>query len=117
MRFGIARVGTRGDSTPPSPSTTSSEEVRAIGRQAMASRRRLNMNQSELTDLEKMLEGSSLRRSYADVVRDCPSVGSSITNSNMSISSTYVTAEDGSLCDTLSSENGSLMTVSTEVPP
>ena len=115
-RFGIARAGTRGDSTPPSPSTTSSDEVREVGRQAMASRRQLEMNQSQLSDLERLLEGRSLRRSYADVVRDGPSVGSSITNSNMSISSAYVTAEDGSLSDNLSSENGSSMIVSIETP-
>ena len=102
MRFGIARAGTRGDFTPPSPSSISSDEVMEFGQQVEAMRQNLE-DQTGLTELEKLLEGSSPRRSYADVVRGSPSIGSSTANSKMSISSAYITAEDGLSCDTLSS--------------
>ena len=102
MRFGIARAGMRGESMPPSPSTTSSDEIRMVGQHVDAMRRQME-DQTCLTELEKLLEGSSPRRSYADVVRGSPSIGSSTPNSNMSISSAYVTAEEGSSSDNLSS--------------
>ena len=114
MRFGIARAGTTGDSTPPSPSTISSDEVREVGRQAMALCHQLEIEQAQLTDLERKIEGSSPRRSYADVVRGSPSIGSSTPNSKMSISSAYVTAEDGLSHDNLSSIDSQPDDASTE---
>ena len=85
MRFGIARKGTRRDSTPISPSSTSSDEVRDADGQNKIIHHKFEQN-SSLTDLEWLIKASSPRRSYADAVRGSPSIGSSTPNSNMSIS-------------------------------
>ena len=75
MQVGIARVGTRGASTPPLPSSISTE----------------------------MTDGSSPRRSYSEVMRGWLAIRSS-SNSNLSISLVSVTAKEGLQSDTFSSK-------------